>query len=267
MSSIVSLSNLKNRCALITGATGQLGQVFAETLAELGANLFLVDLDLHQLETLSFDLNARWGINVDISVCNLEEQSQRVELISKVKSREQELNILVNNAAYVGTSDLEGWNAPFESQSVEAWRRVLEVNLISVFELSQGLYPVLKAAKGASIVNITSIYGSYGPDWRMYEDTTMSNPAAYAASKGGLTQFTRWLATTVAPDVRVNAISPGGIFRNQDAAFVERYESRTPLGRMAATNDLRGAMAFLASDLSQYVTGQILEVDGGWGVW
>jgi NAD(P)-dependent dehydrogenase (short-subunit alcohol dehydrogenase family) len=95
----------------------------------------------------------------------------------------------------------------------------------------------------------------------------MSNPAAYGVSKGGLIQLTRWLATTIAPEVRVNAISPGGIFRNQPEAFVNRYAEKTPLGRMATEDDFRGAIAYLASDLSRYVTGQILSVEGGWGVW
>jgi NAD(P)-dependent dehydrogenase (short-subunit alcohol dehydrogenase family) len=95
----------------------------------------------------------------------------------------------------------------------------------------------------------------------------MGNPAAGAVSKGALIQLTRWLATTVAPDIRVNAISPGGIFRNQPESFVKRYAERTPLARMATEDDLRGAIAFLASDLSLYVTGQDLAVDGGWGVW
>lgn len=95
----------------------------------------------------------------------------------------------------------------------------------------------------------------------------MSNPAAYSASKGGLIQFTRWLATTIAPDIRVNAISPGGIFRNQPEVFVKRYEAKTPLGRMATEDDFRGVVAFLASDMSRYVTGQNLVMDGGWGVW
>jgi len=95
----------------------------------------------------------------------------------------------------------------------------------------------------------------------------MANPAAYAASKGGLLQLTRWLATTLAPKIRVNAISPGGIARNQPSSFVERYEARTPLGRMATEDDFRGAIAYLASDMSAYVTGQNLRVDGGWGSW
>jgi len=127
--------------------------------------------------------------------------------------------------------------------------------------------PLLRSNEGANIINIASIYGEYGPDWRLYEGTDMSNPAAYGASKGGLIQFTRWLATTIGPHVRVNAISPGGIFRNQPKKFVSRYESKTPLARMATEDDFSGAVAYLASDLSKYVTGQILSVDGGWGVW
>jgi NAD(P)-dependent dehydrogenase (short-subunit alcohol dehydrogenase family) len=107
----------------------------------------------------------------------------------------------------------------------------------------------------------------YGPDWGLYENTGVGNPAAYGASKGGLIQLTRWLSTTLAPNVRVNAISPGGIFRGQDTTFVSRYESKTPLGRMATEEDFCGVIAFLSSDQSKYVTGQNLSVDGGWGVW
>jgi NAD(P)-dependent dehydrogenase (short-subunit alcohol dehydrogenase family) len=187
--------------------------------------------------------------------------------MARLKSGRSELNILINNAAFVGTSDLQGWSEPFERQTVETWRRALEVNLTAIFDLSQGLTPLLKVAEGANIINIASIYGTYGPDWSLYKGTSMSNPAAYGAAKGGLIQFTRWLSTTIAPSVRVNAISPGGIYRNQPEQFVERYKAKTPLGRMATEDDFRGVVAYLASDLSRYVTGQNLSVDGGWGVW
>ena len=126
---------------------------------------------------------------------------------------------------------------------------------------------MLKAAEGANIINIASIYGIYGPIWSLYEGTSMSNPAAYSASKGGLIQFSRWLSTSIAPHIRVNTISPGGVFRNQPEVFVTRYEAKTPLGRMATEDDFRGVVAYLASDLAKYVTGQNLVVDGGWGVW
>ena len=267
MTSIKELMNLKGRRALITGATGGLGRVMADTLAELGADLVLVDRPGADFQGISQALSQRWGVRIQHSHCDLEQQDQRAELIDGLKSSGEGLNIIINNAAFIGASDLQGWSVPFEEQTIETWRRVLEVNLTAAFDLCKGLTPMLKAAEGASIINITSIYGEYGPDWRLYEGTSMSNPAAYGASKGGLVQLTRWLATTVAPHVRVNAISPGGVFRNQPEKFVQRYESRTPLGRMATEDDFRGAVAYLASDLSKYATGQNLAVDGGWGVW
>lgn len=267
MTTIKQLADLKGRRALITGATGCLGRVMADTLAELGAEIILVDRPGAEFETLAETLSKQWGVRVEHRFCDLEQQTQRAELIAWMNNSGEGLNILVNNAAFVGTSELQGWGVPFEQQTVETWRRAMEVNLTAAFELCQGLSPLLKAAEGASIVNIASIYGQYGPDWSLYAGTSMSNPAAYAASKGGLIQFTRWLATTLGPQVRVNAISPGGIHRNQPEVFIERYQARTPLGRMATEDDFRGVIAFLASDLSRYVTGQNLSVDGGWGVW
>jgi NAD(P)-dependent dehydrogenase (short-subunit alcohol dehydrogenase family) len=267
LTTIKELSNLKGRRALITGAMGGLGKVMADSLAELGADLVLVDRPGSDFDSLSATLSERWDVKVECQACDLEQQAQRTELIAWLKSSGQGLNILINNAAFVGTSDLQGWGVPFEQQTVETWRRALEVNLTAIFDLCQGLTSLLKAAEGASIINIASIYGMYGPDWSLYEGTNMSNPAAYGASKGGLIQFTRWLATTIAPDIRVNAISPGGVFRNQPEAFVKRYEEKTPLGRMAIEDDFRGVVAYLASDLSKYVTGHNLAVDGGWGAW
>jgi NAD(P)-dependent dehydrogenase (short-subunit alcohol dehydrogenase family) len=267
VTTIRELSNLKGRRALITGATGGLGKVMADTLAELGADLVLVDRPSSDFGIISADLAERWGTKVEHYFCDLEFQEQRSELMNWLKGNEQGLNILINNAAFVGTSDLQGWGAPFEQQSIQTWRRALEVNLTSVFDFCQGLTPLLMNAEGASIINIASIYGLYGPDWSLYEGTSMSNPAAYGTSKGGLIQFTRWLATTIAPSVRVNAITPGGILRGQPEAFVEKYVSRTPLHRMANEEDFRGVTAYLASDLSKYVTGQNFAVDGGWGCW
>ena len=267
MSTLKELSDLSGRRALITGATGGLGRVFADTLAELGADLILVDLPGSDFQTLNETLIQRWGVSVENHICDLENQSRREEMIKKLISSGLGLNILINNAAFVGASDLPGWGVPFENQSIDTWRRALEVNLTAVFDLSKGLSTLLRASKNGCIVNIASIYGMYGPDWSLYEGTSMSNPAAYAASKGGIIQLTRWLATTVSPEVRVNAISPGGIFRNQPGEFVTRYEAKTPLGRMADEEDFRGAIAYLTSDLSRYVTGVNMAIDGGWGVW
>lgn len=267
MITIKELINLKGRRALITGAMGGLGKVMADTLAELGADLVLVDRPQSDFESLAETLTRRWGVKIQYMDCDLEQQEQRTELIEQLKNSGEGLNILINNAAFVGASELQGWAVPFEEQTIDTWRRALEVNLTAIFDLCQGLTPILKVSEGSSIINIASIYGVYGPDWSLYDGTSMSNPAAYGASKGGLIQLTRWLATTIKPNVRVNAISPGGVFRNQSEEFVQRYEARTPLSRMATEDDFKGAIAYLASDLSKYVTGQNLAVDGGWGTW
>jgi len=267
VNTVQKLMDLKGRRALITGATGGLGSVMADTLAEMGADLILVDRPGTDLAPLAASLQERWGVQVWHYHCDIEKNNQRLELLGLIQNEHMQLNILINNAAFVGASNLKGWVTSFEEQTIETWRRALEVNLSAPFHLCQGLTPLLKRSPGASIINIGSIYGEYGPDWRLYEGTSMGNPAAYSASKGGLHQLTRWLATTLAPDLRVNAISPGGVFRSQPEAFIKRYEDRTPLGRMATEDDFRGAIAYLASDMSLYVTGQVLSVDGGWGVW
>lgn len=267
MTSIAKLMSLKGRQALVTGATGTIGRIITSTLAELGADIWLVDRPGVEFQPLIKELEARWDVSIEAFECNLELQDERDELFKQITKKGIGLNILVNNAAFVGMSDLQGWVTDFELQTVETWRRALEVNLTAIFDLTKNLTPLLKQSEGANIVNIASIYGSFGPDYSLYEGTEMGNPAAYAASKGGLIQLTRWLSTTLAPNVRVNSISPGGVFGNQPEAFVERYKVRTPLARMATEDDFRGAIAYLASDLSLYVTGQDLAVDGGWGVW
>ncbi len=267
MSSLKELMHMSGRRVLITGATGALGSIIAETLAELGADLLLVDQPSSDFEKLKSTLLGRWQVDIQSLSCDLEIEEDRLSLINQVKQHGYGLNSLINNAAFTGNSDLKGWCAPFEKQNLNSWRRAMEVNLTAAFHLSQAFTPELRVGEGGNIINITSIYGQFGPDWGLYQDTAMANPAAYGASKGGLAQLTRWLATTIAPDVRVNAIAPGGIFRDQPQDFVGRYEERTPLNRMATEDDFRGAIAYLASDLSKYMTGQILHIDGGWGAW
>lgn len=267
MKRLDALMSLQGRRALITGGAGHIAVAMAETLAELGANLILVDRDADRLELLAVRLRETFDIAVDTHVCDLEDETDRQGIIDVVKGDSFGLDVLVNNAAFVGSTDLEGWAVPFEEQKIETWRRAFEVNLTTVFHLSQGLLPKLRVSGHGSIINIGSIYGELGPDWSLYSGTEMGNPAAYGASKGGVLQFTRWLATTIAPSVRVNAIAPGGVERGQQQKFIERYVARTPMGRMAVEDDFRGAVAYLASGLSSYVTGQVLTIDGGWSAW
>tara|TARA_B110000503_G_scaffold143017_1_gene242129 strand:- start:208 stop:1011 length:804 start_codon:yes stop_codon:yes gene_type:complete len=267
MTTLASLLSLQGRRALITGGAGHIALAAAETLAELGASLVLVDRDAQRLENVRESICANWPVVVTTIVCELEDELARETMISEVIAQCGDLDILVNNAAFAGTTELRGWNEPFAAQSLETWRRAMEVNLTAGFHLSQAFLPLMRASERGSIINIGSIYGELGPDWSLYEGTSMGNPAAYAASKGGLLQLTRWLATTIAPQVRVNAISPGGVQRGQPSSFVEKYVARTPMRRMAREDDFRGAIAYLAGDASSYVTGQVMSVDGGWGVW
>ena len=267
MTTLKQLSDMSGRRVLITGGAGHIGRIMAETLAELGAYIVLLDRPGAEFESIQTNLMHQWKANCLCIECDLESEKDRNYAIQEIKSDGKGLNCLINNAAFGGTTELEGWVTPFETQSLETWRRALEVNLTAPFHFSQAFAPELRVAKGGNIINITSIYGEHGPDWRLYEGTEMGNPAAYAASKGGLAQLTRWLATTLAPEIRVNAISPGGVFRNQPKVFFERYVSKTPLNRMATEDDFRGVFSYLASDQSSYVSGQVISVDGGWGVW
>lgn len=265
MRDLKTLMDMTGRRAMITGGAGHLGRTMADSLAELGAEVILVDVAGAPTQAVAEEIAKRRGTPVTALACDLEVADARVALVEQLAPGG--LSVLINNAAFVGTSGLTGWAEPFEGQSVETWRRALEVNLTAGFHLCQLFAPVLGAGPGGSIINIASIYGQWGPDYALYDGTSMANPAAYGASKGGLIQFTRWLSTTLAPQVRANVISPGGVARGQPESFVTRYTERTPLKRMATEEDFRGAVAYLASDLSAYVTGQTIAVDGGWGAW
>ena len=257
---------MDNRTTLITGATGGLGQHMAETIAELGGGLILVDKPGSDY-LLLMEILKKYKCKVECIDCDLESDQQRIELIQQIDRKGFPVDVLINNAAFVAATELEGWVVPFEEQTIETWKRAIEVNLTAVFDLSKLLLPKLKKSGNGSIINIASIYGVNGPVHSMYKGTEMGNPAAYSTSKGGLIQLTRWLATTISPEVRVNAISPGGVYRNQPKSFIDQYESRTPLKRMATEEDFKGIVAYLASDMSKYVTGQNINVDGGWGIW
>jgi NAD(P)-dependent dehydrogenase (short-subunit alcohol dehydrogenase family) len=259
--------DLDGRVALITGGAGHLGRAMAGALAELGAAIAVLDLDGDAAHRVADDLRRDHGVRTLALRVDLANESEVRATPQAVVSGLGRLDILVNNAALVGTSSLEGWGVPFAQQSADTWRLALEVNLTAPFVLTQACRDALVASRHGSIVNIGSIYGMVAPDMSLYAGTSLGNPAAYAASKGGLLQFTRWLSTVLAPDVRVNAITLGGVQRGQSTVFMERYIARTPLGRMAVEDDVQGAVAYLASDLSAFVTGQNLIVDGGWTAW
>jgi len=265
--SLKELMDLKGRVALVTGGAGHVGAEAASALAELGADVAIVDMDGPKATVTAENIASGHGVKSAEMTVDLADEAALKALPGRVVKDFGRLDIIVNSAAFVGTSDLQGWAVPFAEQSVETWRAALEVNLTAAFTLIQAAAPALESSGSASVINIASTYGLVGPDMRLYEGTKMGNPAAYGASKGGLLQLTRWLSTALAPAIRVNAISPGGIWRDQPDSFVARYVERVPLGRMSREEDMKGAVAYLASDLSGYVTGENIVVDGGWTVW
>lgn len=267
MKSVAQLQDLHGRVALITGGAGHVGRAMADALAELGASVAILDLDGGAAGDVARRVAATHGVLTQVLAVDLADDAAVRVVPERVAGELGRLDILINNAALVGASPLRGWAVPFAEQDVSTWRAALEVNLTAAFVLTQAAAPALAASGHGSIINVGSIYGVVGPDLGLYEGTTLGNPAAYAASKGGLIQFSRWLATSLAPRVRVNAVSLGGIERGQAAPFMNRYVARTPMGRMGREEDLKGAVAYLASDLSAYVTGHNLVVDGGWTAW
>ena len=267
MRSIRELMDLTARKAIITGGAGHIGYAAGQVLAELGATVAILDLDeTKSLENVA-DLSRRGPGDAIALPCDLTDESATRAAINDGISRMGGLDILVHCAAYVGTTRVSGWAVPFEQQTVEAWDVAMRVNLTSPFIMVQEGREALSSSDHGSVIFFGSTYGVVGPDLRLYEGTDMANPPGYAASKGGIIQLARHLSTVLAPRVRVNSITPGGVWRDQPASFHQRYVDRTPLERMATEEDLKGAVAYLASDMSAYVTGHNLTVDGGWTAW
>lgn len=265
--SIRELMGLSGRRALVTGGTGHLGRIAAEALSELGATVAVMDVGASACDQEAARLSrGRRGRAVPIA-CDVSDEAKTRRAIRLAASKMHGLDILVHCAAYVGTTRANGWACAFDEQTVRAWDAAMRVNLTAAFVMAQEARVLLAASGHGSVILFASIYGLVGPDERLYAETSMGHPAGYDASKGGLLQLTRYLASVLAPRVRVNAISPGGVLRGQPKAFQDRYVARTPMGRMATEEDVKGAVAYLASDLSAYVTGHNLVVDGGWTAW
>ncbi len=254
------IPGIKGKKFVVTGGSGHIGLNLASTLCAMNATVILVDRHFNKSVEKLID---SFPNTASFYNCDLEREFEIQNFLQRFNEEHADLDVLVNNASFTGDTELIGWATDFSAQSPEVFGRACSVNLQAAFSLSQGLSKKFSTAKNVSIINISSIYGHVGPDWDLYRNTALSNPAGYAASKGGLLQLTRWLATTLAPEIRVNSVSPGGIFRDQDESFIKRYLEKTPLRRMAKESDITNAIIFLASDLSSYITGHDLIVDGG----
>lgn len=264
MTSIKKLINLNGRPVVITGATGNLGKVMCHSLAELGAELILIDMHGSDFKQLKEELISKWHIDCSSYECDLEIEKDREKVIKEILSTYKNISCLINNAAFVGTSNLSGWVSSFEEQSLETWRRAMEVNLTAVFHLSQALAPILKKSDGGNIINISSIYGVVPPRFDIYKNTDMTTPVEYSAIKSALISLTKYMAKYFkGTNIRFNSVSLGGILNNQPEVFLKAYKSFCLDKGMLEPEDVNGLILFLLSDSSQYINGQNLIIDDG----
>ena len=239
---------MNDHVALVTGGAGHIGRQTCHKLAAEGCHLVIVDKNREAATQLADEIKTKWNRKA-IELCiDLLDPTSYVQAYETVNDSFGRLDYLVNCAAFY--DEVKGWDVPFEEETDEAWQKVLRVNTMAPFFLTQKLYPLLKKSKSAAIVNVSSIYGIVGPDHGLYEGTQMTNPAAYGVSKAALQQMTQWLSTTLAPDIRVNTVAPGGVERGQNPTFKARYEARVPLKRMASEDDVANAIVFLLSPKS-----------------
>jgi NAD(P)-dependent dehydrogenase (short-subunit alcohol dehydrogenase family) len=264
--------------ALVTGAAGLLGIEHCHALLEAGANLIMIDLDLEKLNYAKKALNSEYPISkIFVSKTDITNETSVIELAHSLKGQEIAIDILINNAAINPKYDFvssKANNSRVENFSLEDWNTQMNVGLTGAFICSKIFGSQMAAKKKGVIVNIASDLSIIGPDQRLYKrpdktsDQQPVKPITYSVIKSGLIGLTRYLATYWHEcGVRVNALSPGGVFENQDEEFVSKLENLIPLGRMAEANEYRSAIQFLCSDASSYMTGHNLVIDGGRSVW
>ena len=251
---------LDDRVALVTGGAGLIGEAISAALLEQGARVAIAEPD-EQLGAAAAD---RLGPDAAFYRADVTDERSVSGLVDAVVADHDRLDVLVN-AAYPRN---ENYGRRYEEVTYADWCENVVDHLGGYYLTSRAAGAVMvEQADGGCIVNLGSIYGTTAPDFSVYEGLEMTSPVEYAAIKGGVINLTRYLASYLAGDgVRANVVSPGGVFDGQPEQFVERYEARTPLGRMADPADVAGAVAYLASDAASYVTGQNLVVDGGWTV-
>ena len=266
------LFSLSNKVVVVTGGAGLLGQVFCQALADVGAHVAIVDLDLASAETAAKSINKSDTQKVVAFGSDITSPESVTQMVANVIKQFGRIDVLVNNAASKG-SNLDTFFEPFESYSLQTWREVMSVNIDGLFLVAQAVGNQMKKQGGGSIIQTSSIYGVVAPDQRIYKGSeyngrAINTPAVYSASKAAVNGLTSYLSTYWATSkIRVNSLTPGGIASGQNDEFNKRYSSRVPLGRMGEASELVGALIYLASDASSYVTGQNIIVDGGLSAW
>lgn len=280
---ILAKFDLAGRVAVVTGGAGLLGKEFCRTLAEAGAAVAVVDLNENAATTVAESLQQE-GFRARAIQTDVTDPASGKRMVAAILDAFGRLDILVNSAALdpkVDPQALANRTTPlgsFEDYPLDAWNAALNVNLTGMFLVTQAcVAPMLAQGKRGysssegSIINICSTYGLNGPDQRIYrkQDRPQTfKPVYYSVTKAGVLGFTKYLAAYyMGTHIRVNALTPGGVYNQHDDTFVENYSAKTILGRMANKDEMNGALLFLASEASSYMTGANLVVDGGWTAW
>lgn len=250
--------NLGGRTAFVTGGLGLIGLEITSALSQAGARVVVLDVQPAAVAAAKLKLLVGDIHYERFDIAQLPAIEKRLAALAK---KHGGLDVFVNNA-YPRTTD---WGAKLPELKLASWRKNIDMHLNAYAWLSRAACQLMK--KGGSLINFGSIYGVLGPDFTVYEGTNIGNPPAYAAIKGGVINYSRYLASYFGPKgVRVNNVCPGGVFDNQNKIFVKNYSKKVPMKRMARPEEVAAAVLFLASDLSSYVTGQTLMVDGGWSI-
>ena len=267
------LFDLHGKVAVVTGGLGILGRGFCRGLAEFGANVAVVDLDGEACAEFASELETESGLKMAGVGCDIADDAAVDAMVAQVVSKLGGVHVLHNNAASK-SKHLEAFFAPFEDYSLAEWRDIMAVNVDGMFLVAQAAgRQMIEQGTHGSIIQTSSIYGIRGSDKRIYEgsyylDRQISNPAVYSTSKAAVVGLTKYLATYWADrGIRVNTLTPAGVESGQNDTFKARYAARVPLGRMAQADEVVGALIYLASDASSYVTGQNIVVDGGLSAW
>ena len=254
---VKDLLSLKGKIILVTGGAGLYGRCIVEGLAEADGTVIMASRDLENVKKVAQEFRRR-GLDVHAMRVDQADHKSVLALKEKIKKEFGKLNVFVNNAV---SRPMKGYNAPLE-QFAESMR----VNAIGMFDILREMADLIAQTGGGSIVNISSMMGMFGPDLSNYEGTDMSKdlPPDYFFHRGGMINLTRYLARVLADkNIRVNCISPGGLFNNQPERFLRNYSKKVPVGRMANNDDIKGLVVLLASDASAYINGENILMDGG----
>ena len=266
------LFDLSGKVAVVTGGIGILGKCFCKGLAEFGASVAVVDLGNDETTNFAEELSGIYGVRCTGVGADVSEQLSVKNMVSLVESELGTIDVLLNNAASKG-DDLNRFFDSVEDFSLDTWRKIMSVNLDGMFLVAREAGMRMATRGHGSIIQTASIYGLMGPDQRIYEGSSymgrsINTPPVYSASKSGVIGLTKYLATYWAnKGIRVNSLTPGGIESGQNELFRSRYSNRVPMNRMAQPDEIVGALIFLASDASSYITGQNIVVDGGLSAW